>query len=826
MKRKYYNLTAPQRSIWLTEQYYPNTNVNNVCGTFCSSEVLDFELLKTALNIFIKNNDSFKIKLDIIDGEVKQYFSNIEKIDFKIVNIKNKEEQTALENKIASKIFTMLNSLLFEIILFRYPDGHGGFVVSSHHIISDSWTNGLFANDVALIYSKLKNKEEYTKDSNFSYKTYIQSELEYVNSTKFEKDKKYWEEVFTTIPEVATIPSIKDSSKNQDTLEANRLLVNIDENLLNSLKTYCEKNKVSLYNFFMAIFSLYLGRVSGLDEFIIGTPILNRSSFKEKQTAGMFINTLPLKINLINDKTFLENLKDIAINSMSLLRHQKYSFQYIIEDLRKKDSNLPKLYNVLYSYQITKMNENMEALEHKTSWTFNKTITDDLDIHMFEWNENNSIQIAYDYKLNRYDEQDIKDFHARILHVINQVLENESILLKDIEIVTPEEKHKILYEFNNTKIDYPKDKTIVDLFEEQVEKTPDNIAVVFEDQQLTYRELNEKANQLAMYLIKNNIKLNSVIGIFLNRSLEMIIGILATLKCGCTYVPLDPSFPQKRIEYMLNDSNVSLILLSNSTFKEIDNKYSKLNISLSESIIYDNLNTNLNLKISPNFLAYIIYTSGSTGNPKGVMISHKNLNNFLIGIKEKIDFSSSKAMLSVTTISFDIFGLELFSSLINGLKLVVANEKEQYSAKEINRLCTLHNIQMIQTTPSRFNDFLLDTKHITFFTNLKDIMIGGEPLNLNLIKNLRSITDVIYQPNQFTGVNSSLFNAQATTLEKQLAQRILKGEYYYPATNSLWFYSPGNNQSCKTTWYDQRLAGSYKSHCFYMPDPGVCNELH
>ena len=182
MEEKYYELTAPQKAIWLTEQYYKNTNVNNVCGTFYSSEKLNFDLLKKSLNIFLQNNDSFKIKLKEIDGEIKQYFSEFNNIDFDIVNVKNKEEQTALEEQVDSYIFTMLNSPLYKIVLFKYPDGHGGFVINSHHIISDSWTNGIVANDVSLIYKKLKNNENYSKDELLSYKTYLQSEIDYKNS--------------------------------------------------------------------------------------------------------------------------------------------------------------------------------------------------------------------------------------------------------------------------------------------------------------------------------------------------------------------------------------------------------------------------------------------------------------------------------------------------------------------------------------------------------------------------------------------------------------------------------------------------------------------
>lgn len=567
MKKEYFDLTAPQKSIWLTEQYYSNTNINNVCGTFYSSEKLDFELLKKSLNIFLRNNDSFKIKLCFTNDEIKQYFSEIEDIDFEIIDIKNKEEQTALENKVASKVFNLIDSFLFKIVLFRYPDNSGGFVINSHHIISDSWSNSLVANEVALIYDKVKNNEPYEKSKELSYRSYLDTEKDYLVSSKFEKDKQYWEEVFSTVPEVATIPSIKNSEKNDD-LSASRLLLNVDSTLLSNIQSYCEKNRISLFNFFMSVFALYLGRVSNLDEFVIGTPILNRTNFKEKQTTGMFINTLPLKINLVHDKTFIENLKDIAINSMALLRHQKYSYQYIIEDLRKKDANLPMLYNIMYSYQITKMNENMDALNHTTSWTFNKTIADDLDIHMFEWNESNTINIAYDYRTSKYEEQDILDLHARILHIIEQILENEDILLKDIEIVTAEEKHKILYEFNNTKVDYPRDKTIAQVFENQVNLKPNKPAITFENQTLTYQEFNQKANQLARYLKEQGVNAQDKVIILADKSIELYISIMAILKLGALYVPIDSEYPQERIDNIIQDCKPKIVVV-NEKYKEL-----------------------------------------------------------------------------------------------------------------------------------------------------------------------------------------------------------------------------------------------------------------
>ena len=669
----YYELSAPQKAIWLMEQYYKNTNVNNVCGTFFSNEKIDFNLLNKAINIFLQNNDSFKIKLHLVDGEVKQYFSKLAYINFKIVDIKNEVEQKHLEERISSEIFDFLDSELFKIVLFKYPDNHGGFVINSHHIISDSWTNGLVANDIALIYDKLKKKETYIKDTKLSYKTYLQTEIDYINSSKFEKDKEYWNNVFTSIPEIATIPSTKESSSTANDIYAERLSLDVDKKLLEKLRKYCEENKISIYNFFMTIFAVYLGRVSRLDEFVIGTPILNRSNFKEKQTTGMFINTLPLKINLKNNETFINNLKEIAVNSMSLLRHQKYSFHYILEDLRKADSSLPKLYNVLYSYQITKMNKNEEALNHTTSWTFNKTTTDDLDIHMYEWNENDSIKIAYDYQITKYDEKDIKNLHARILYIIKQVTEDINIKLNNIEIVTPDEKNKLLNNFNNTALDYPKEKNLVDLFEEQSNNNLDNIAVVCKNNKLTYKELNEKSNSLANFLCKKGVKQGDIIGVCLEKGLDLIISIWGILKCGAVYMPMYIGYPKDRLSYMINNSAAKYIIINNNSASKLQIKNS-ININ---SLDLNKNTDNLRININSNSMAYVIYTSGSTGKPKGVKISHKNLINFVYSFNQYYNnsISSEDNFLSSTNIAFDVSIWEIFIPLLNGSTLIFNTEE-------------------------------------------------------------------------------------------------------------------------------------------------------
>ena len=464
MNNSIFDLTNPQKAIWLTEQFYQGTNGNNVCGALFSNEKIDFELLKEAINIFVKTNDSFRIKLFIEKNIVKQFISDYEHFDIETILVNSEEDLSNLKKNIASKPFNLLNSLLFNFTLFNFPDGHGGFIINSHHIISDSWTNSLVSDRIIKIYTNLLNANEEQDISTFSYIDYINSEEEYKNSNKFIKDKEYWENRFSTIPEIANIPSSYiNEPLEKKSLEAIRVLRTIEPILLNKINNYCKESRVSLYNFFMAIYSIYISRVSNLDDFTIGTPVLNRTNFKEKNTCGMFINTLPFRFTLNDEDSFKSLLERVSLDSLSMLRHQKYSYQYIIEDLRKKDSSLPNLYNIMLSYQITKMNSSNELLNHENSWTFNGTIYDDIDIHLFEWNdENNSfLNIAYDYRTEKYAEEDINNMHKRIEYIISQILDNNEIMLKDIEIVTPEERKQILYNFNNTKVDYPKDKTIV-----------------------------------------------------------------------------------------------------------------------------------------------------------------------------------------------------------------------------------------------------------------------------------------------------------------------------------------------------------------------------
>ena len=625
-------------------------------------------------------------------------------------------------------------------------------VITAHHLISDAWTAGLVVNEIMDYYEKIINSQ-IIDNQNPSYLDYITSEQEYLNSEKFNKDKEFWNEIFKTVPEVATIPSINVENSNSSlSCKAKRKQFVIPKETMNLINEFCKQNKASAFNFFMAVLAIYLSRVSSLDDFTIGTPILNRGNFKEKQTTGMYISTIPFRISINHKIPFAEFLSNISADFSKIFRHQKYPYQYLLEDLRKKDSSIPNLYNILLSYQNVRSNKQTSDINYESSWVGNNFISDDIDIHLYDMNDTGDINIAYDYLISKYSIDDICSIHARFLYIINQVLENNDITLNEIEIVTPDEKKKILYDFNNTSADYPRDKTITQLFEEQVEKTPDNIAVVFENQKLTYRELNERANSLANYLRSQKIGRNDIVGIMVNRSLEMIISILAVLKSGACYIPIDPEYPQDRIAYMLNNSNTKLLL----TFKRLENKVTfdnKLFVELDNELYNSNKDNLININ-EPDDLAYIIYTSGSTGKPKGVMLKHSNINNFIQGMCNVVDFNSRKTIVSVTTISFDIFVLESLLPLEKGLKIVIANENEQNDARLFNALCLKNNVNIIQTTPSRFQVLISNSNELNYLESITDILVGGESFPKMLLEKLQQLTKAniynVYGPTETT----------------------------------------------------------------------------
>lgn len=731
MENELYDLTSCQMAILNTEKYYKGSNVNNICATEYIKEEIDFDLFKETIRILVQVNDIFNFKLTVKNGIYKQYYSKRAPYNAKIVDLKDLSELPNLVESSNMHVFDIDNSEFFECIIFRLPNKTGGVVFNMHHLFADSWTLGLVANEIVSIYKRLLENPNCEIDSFPSYIDFIKSEKEYINSSSFEKSKNYWNSVFSNIPEQAIIPSSKTTIDNGLSCVSKRLSFSFDKEYMNKINEFCKLNHISIFNFFMAIYSIYIAKSSGIYDFVIGTPILNRTNITSKNTMGMFINTIPIRINLEDNLNFCQFSSNIAKNTISTLRHQKYSYQYILDDLRKLNPSMPSLYNTLISYQVTKAYTN-QGIDYETEWYFNGNCADDINIHLFDLNDTHEINVAYDYKLSKYNDIDINKMHLRILKIINQVLSIDNINISDIEISTDEEKDFILNKINNNYENFNFKNNIIEIIEDIAKKYPNNIAIKFNEISITYKDLIKRVNKMSNCLLSNNIKQNSNIGILTSRDIDSIIGILAIIKINCTYVPIDPLYPIDRINYMINSSEINTILVTDETYIDKINN-SKINIILILEKNYKIFSSNIDFKFNYNLEnnLYIIFTSGSTGKPKGVTISHKNIMNlmFYTIYKTQIFGNASNNVLQFATMSFDVSYQEIFSCFFSGSCLVLITDDYR---KNINKLIPYiidNSIDTLFIPPAYLRiiseniDIVSKLSHV-----LKNIITAGEAL--------------------------------------------------------------------------------------------------
>lgn len=720
MKKDLYKLTNPQQSIWFTEQFFEGSTINNICGTTIINENVDFEILKKAINTFLKDNDTFRFHIILDkDGLPYQYVTPFSEIDFRINFIKDKRNLIKLENKVVSTVFNIFDNDLFNIQIFKFNNGKGGFITCCHHLIADAWTAGIVASRITSIYSDLLNNKE-AQHLQTSYINYINEEKEYMNSDKFNADKDYWQNTFNTIPEVGTIPYSFTSTVASCTAERDSFVLN--KSLVLKIDNYCRKNKISTFNFFMAVFAVYIGRVSNLSNFTLGTPILNRSNFIEKNTPGMFISTVPLVFSIRENSTFLSFAKEVSINSMGLLRHQKYPYQKILEHIRKSNPSQPNLYDILISYQNSRTNRASSNINYDVRWTFNKTTADSLDISIHDMNDDGMLNISYDYQLSKYTKREIDLLNKRIEYIVSQVLDNPNINISNINILT-EDESLVIKKFNSTKHTLNSNLTIIDLFEKAVKKFPNNTAIIYNNQPISYIDLNNLVNAIALIINERNFS-NKRIAVIANKSLKIVATFLAIMKTGNSYIPIDPTYPKERIEYILKNSCCDLVVCDSNFPVDYVDTFLLKEIDLSKKYEFASV-------CSPDELAYMIYTSGSTGNPKGVPIKQKNIVNTLIWRKNYYNFDSSITVLQIPSFSFDSSVEDIFTPLISGSILVIPG----YNKIDINKACEYiekYNINHFLVVPSLYKIFLAEKSK--YLKNFKFVTIAGESFNQNLVK--------------------------------------------------------------------------------------------
>lgn len=597
-----YSLTGAQKSIWDIEKYYENTCINNISGTLTISDKVDVKILEKAINIFIQENDSMRIKICIVKDKPKQYISKYEYIKLKTKKILNDEMLSKWENDLVKVPIIVTDNLLFRFEIFKNVDGTGGFNATLHHLICDAWSMSLLIDQIMQNYSNLINKTFEKNEIKYSYIDYIKSEKEYMKSSRYIKDKAYWNSVLSKDNYISDINGLHNDT--DKSINAKREVIKLSKNFNDKITKFCAENNTSVFTLYCTILQIYMSKVCYNENITIGVPVLNRLNYKAKNTTGMYISTVPFKVDVDYKMKYSEFLTHVAQKQMELFRHQRLPYDCITK-IAKKTGNT-NMFNIALSYQNARDNKQNSDILYNTNWIFTKQIPNTMDLHICDMDDTGIFDFIYDYNTDILNKEDVLNINERLQYIVEQVINNPNIEISNIQIVLGKDLEK-LNKLNSLSEELNL-TNVIELIRQQAHINPDKVAIIFENESVTYKKLNEESDKVANYLIQNNIT-NEVVSMIMTRSINMFYCMFGILKSSNAYLPIDVNYPMERIKYILKDSSVNICItdknniLKNSKkikvieFNEVIDKANKYNTKNDfPSISLDNL-------------AYVIYTS-------------------------------------------------------------------------------------------------------------------------------------------------------------------------------------------------------------------------
>ncbi len=622
-------------------------------------------------------------------------------------------------------------------------------VITLHHIASDGWSTSIMVKEVIEIYSAyIENRLPEVAVLPIQYADYAIWQRNYMQGDVLEKKLSYWE---NKLANVSPIKLPVDYSRPVVMGNAGTTYgFTIPKELYDGLLDLSHTHGATLFITLLSAFNVLLYRYSGQNDICVGTPVAGRQQQEVEGLIGFFVNTLALRNNVSDTITFAELLSEIKNTTLEAYNYQDVPFEKIVDTVVKtRDMSRSPLFQVLFSLQNTPAIPELRLGETKLYTEYYGYSTSAFDLSLFLSESTDGLRANIEYSTELYQSETIERMAQHYMMLLDAIVADPYQKVGLLQLVNLAENQRLMHQFNNTYVNYPTDKTVVALFEEQAAKTPDNVALIFQGTTLSYNELNQQANRLANYLRSIGVETETLVPLCTNRGFDMIIGILGIMKAGGAYVPIDPEFPQDRIDHMLDDIQASFIVL-NENVKEKFSSASAIIINLDgdNKFIGKQSVQNLSLKPSIHQLAYVMYTSGSTGRPKGVMIEHGNLLNYSLAFKNYCEISETDRVLQQSSVSFDTLCEELYPSLISGAGVIIVKE----GGKDIDSIknhIENEGATMLCTTPTVVKWL---NKELTITGALRYIVSGGEAMSVLHINNLYSKVKVInnYGPTEAT----------------------------------------------------------------------------
>ncbi len=726
-----YPLTHPQKRVWYTEKINTGLAINNIGGPVIITGDVDYDILEAAINLFIEQNEVIRLRIIEKDGEAYQYVGAYEAVKFQFVEFRQKnepqEELIKWADKEIRQAFELYNQPLYYFVFFKLSDNKGGYLVKLHHIIADGWSVNILMDQITNNYLKLLNKEQ-PEQVRYSYFDYIKLEHNYLNTDKFEKNRAFWNEMFRDIPEGFNTKSY-NLSKEQNIFIGCRKNFELSAELTKAIKNFSLLQHASINTIFVSVFAIFLNKYYSQPDVVIGTPVFNRSGKKEKNIFGMLTSTMPFRVKLNDEESILQTVKNIGHCLMKCFFNQKYPYDLLSGDLELNKRGYQTLMDFYVNYYNTKMDGRINGIPIEKYECYNGSQLYKLQMIVKDWSETGNLSISFDYRISYFSNRDIEDIYKYMSCILLQLINEPDKTIGKISLISQSEQYDLTNKFSSVDVVYPKNKTIYRLFEEQVKKTPNKIAIRCKSEELTYYELNRKANQLARFLKKNGVKPDTVTALYTVHSIETVIGILAVIKAGGAYLPIDTDNPVERLQFILQDSGAHILLANCAIPASLD--YGGLIVNLNEDSLYCGDGLDLEIDNRPNDLVYIIYTSGSTGKPKGTMIEHRGLVNYISWSRKVYVKEENEVFPLYSSIAFDLTVTSVFTPLICGASIeVYRDDMDEYV---LFRILREKKATIIKCTPAHLA-LIKDMDNRS--SSIKRFIVGGENLRTDIAKSI------------------------------------------------------------------------------------------
>ncbi|OKP94761.1 hybrid non-ribosomal peptide synthetase/type I polyketide synthase [Paenibacillus sp. P32E] len=746
---EYYPATSSQQRIYVLEQMQNGSVAYNIPTVLQLEGELDRERFEASFRLLIERHESFRTCFTINDGVLVQRI--MDEADFTL-EYEELSEASVIRDELnrAIRPFDLTKAPLLRSKLFRIEPNKHVLVLDMHHIISDGVSIGILINEFFHFY-----RAESLPALRIQYKDFSVWHNNRLKDGSFKKQEEYWCSVMSGQLPVLNLPTdfprplVKSYNGSVLTFE-------VGADLTDSIISFGQQRGTTLYMTLLTALNIMFAKYSGDEDIIIGSPVAGRNYVELEGIAGLFLNTLAMRNFPRRDSRVADFMEEIKQNTLAALSRSEYPFEMLVDRLSlQRDTSRNPLFDIMFILQNTGdakevLHEHDDKLKIHPYPFEQRSSQFDLTFDIIERNKRLIVDIEYSDELFRKETIEIMAGHFTA--VLRALVEQADQKIGQISLLSVEERSLLIDQWNVNKTLHSREKTVVQLFEERAGLHPVLRAVQDGQRELTYGELNKRANRVAARLLENGARPDRFVALLMNRSVDMMIGLLGILKSGAALVPIDPNYPEERINYVLEDSGLSLAVADRS----LTHKLSGMSAIIHVDEMDDGTESDTNplIQSTSEHLAYMIYTSGSTGRPKGVMIEHRNLTAFKAGVEAAADFIYGGNWLALTTISFDIFILETILPLLNGSSVMIASEHDQINPHSIKQLILDHNVNMIQLTPSRLQLLLEDSSLPEAILRLQMIYVGGEALPLKLLQRLQAKTEAkiynMYGPTETT----------------------------------------------------------------------------